>query len=203
LSVTVTNTATLPIGYWLRRHDTLLPISTPGAFQSLYERTAYFTLSGANASPPWTNYSVVVTNLAKPSGVFSTAATLTYADDRDGDGLADAWERAFFGGTQAVPSADPDEDGLTNAEEYVAGTDPTDRSSYLEVDALTTPPGVTLSFNAAANRTYTIEFTDALGTGPWQKLADVPPRPTPRVADVPDPAHAPHRAYRLVTPRQP
>ena len=60
-----------------------------------------------------------------------------------------------------------------------------------------------MSFEAAALRTYTVQFTDALGASPWQKLADIPAQSVPRVVNVADPQHASLRAYRLVTPRQP
>lgn len=52
--------------------------------------------------------------------------------DIDGNGLPDAWERAFFGengGPAAAPEADWDGDGLSNAGEYTAGTDPTNAAS--------------------------------------------------------------------------
>ena len=46
-------------------------------------------------------------------------------EDRDGDGLPDIWEYRFFSDpTAAVASADDDEDGLTNLEEYLHGTHP-------------------------------------------------------------------------------
>lgn len=45
--------------------------------------------------------------------------------DTDGDGIPDWWEIFYFGGpTNAVASADPDGDGLTNLEEYYGGTHP-------------------------------------------------------------------------------
>ena len=46
------------------------------------------------------------------------------AEDADGDGLPDAWEREHFGDLSARPGDDPDGDGRTNAEEYANGTDP-------------------------------------------------------------------------------
>ncbi len=51
--------------------------------------------------------------------------------DTDGDGLPDWWEEKYFGGpTAAVAHEDFDGDGFTNLEEYLAGTDPTDPTSY-------------------------------------------------------------------------
>lgn len=51
---------------------------------------------------------------------------LTIFADRDGDGLPDAWEFAWFGGIYtADPAADPDGDGRDNLTEFTTGTDPT------------------------------------------------------------------------------
>ncbi len=65
--------------------------------------------------------------------------------DSDGDGISDAWKEANFGPDwQSNPdsdaSADPDGDGKTNLEEFLAGTDPnnpdTDGDGLLDGDNL-------------------------------------------------------------------
>jgi len=45
--------------------------------------------------------------------------------DSDADGLLDAWERQYFPDLSQGPSGDPDGDGLTNAQEQIATTNPT------------------------------------------------------------------------------
>jgi hypothetical protein len=203
LSVTVTNTATLPMGYRLRRNGVSLPVA-PSTFLTLNQRIAFFTLGGTNTMPPWTNYAIICTNMAKPVGNLSASAILTYVSDADGDGLPDNWETNYFGATGANPNEDSDRDGMTNWQEYIAGTDPTDPSSYLRVERLAgAPGGTTLEFNAVSNHTYTILFNNALGDLSWSKLADVEARPTNRLATVADPASTTNRFYRLVTPQQP
>jgi len=200
LSVSVTNTATLPIGYRLRRNN----INLSGSFISLNQRTGFFTLSGTNAAPPWTNYSIVVTNFARPAGFPSAPAILTYITDSDDDGLPDAWEAAYGFATNDVADAqrDPDNDHMSNWEEYIAGTEPTNLLSYLRIDSLTTGPGATLTFEAISNRTYTVQFAGAPGTS-WSNLVDVPARATNRVEVIIDSSFATDRVYRLATPQQP
>jgi hypothetical protein len=53
-----------------------------------------------------------------------TAAFYAMGVDSDGNGLDDAWEMLYFGQLGNNPSADPDNDGLTNLQEYQLGTDP-------------------------------------------------------------------------------
>jgi len=53
------------------------------------------------------------------------------SEDVDVDSLLDGWELWQFGTiTQTVGSADSDLDGMINADEYTADTDPTDGTSF-------------------------------------------------------------------------
>ena len=56
---------------------------------------------------------------------------------------------------------------------------------------------------AVSNRTYTVQYTDQLGSGNWQRLSDVVARPTNRVEQFTDPAWTTNRYYRVALPRQP
>ena len=73
---------------------------------------------------------VVLATIPKVDG---TGAQFTVrvpdGDDNDQNGLADAWEIAHFGSAGQDPAADPDGDGLTNAQEMEEGTDPNNRDS--------------------------------------------------------------------------
>lgn len=54
----------------------------------------------------------------------SAPVTISVLYDSDSDALPDWWEIAYFSNLAENGSGDPDEDGKTNAEELLAGTDP-------------------------------------------------------------------------------
>jgi hypothetical protein len=148
-------------------------------------------------------YSAIITNLAFIApGLLSSNALLTVLGDADGDRAPDAWEVQFgFNPNLASDGGlDSDGDGMTNADEYRAGTDPTDDESYVAVDTLSVGSPATLSFYAISNRSYVVEFNDELDPGGWARLTVVPAPGTNGVQTVTDPAAAPSRYYRLGTP---
>jgi len=49
--------------------------------------------------------------------------------DSDSNGLPDYWEKSYFGQTGQNPDEDPDNDGLSNLQEYLLGTNPQNNDS--------------------------------------------------------------------------
>jgi len=149
-------------------------------------------------------YRVVVSNAAVTTS-FAENFYVTVLADADTDGLPDVWEAAYGFATNNNADAllDADGDTMSNWAEYIAGTNPTNALSYLKVDWLSGGETVQIQFQAVSNRTYTVQYTEALESGPWHTLMDVLARGTNRLETLVAPAPAPRAYYRLVTPRQP
>ncbi|HKX60674.1 MAG TPA: hypothetical protein VJS65_02505 [Verrucomicrobiae bacterium] len=87
-------------------------------------------------------------------------------EDLDGNGLSDAWERLYFGGTGVDPSADPDGDGMDNLTESKAGTNPNDFQSQFKFIRITPQGGgVLVEWSSVTNRSYSILRSTDLLTG--------------------------------------
>jgi hypothetical protein len=88
----------------------------------------------------------------------------------DANGLPVAWEREFFGTTNINANADPDGDGQSNAQEYQAGTNPTDPSSRLRITAVsgnTLGSTATLTWTSVPSRLYQVEERLDMVSGAW------------------------------------
>jgi Tol biopolymer transport system component len=121
------------------------------------------------------------------------------ADDSDGDGLPDDWELAYFDTLDRDGRGDFDGDGHTDREEYLAGTDPTNRGSVLTVLTLqgAGTGAVTVLWASVPGRLYRVQFKDSLQAA-WDELAgDVAPA-TATGSKLDDTAGAAaHRFYRV------
>ena len=101
-------------------------------------------------------------SLGKPAQV--TRLDLTLGEDLDGDGLPDEWENALarsLGGNlntaEVKPGDDSDGDGLTNLQEYYAGTYAFDSQDGFRLNILSVSDGLpSLEFMAIRGRTYSI-----------------------------------------------
>jgi len=94
--------------------------------------------------------------------------------DYNFDGLDDRFQRQYFfpfTSTNAAPNADPDGDGVNNYAEYVAGTDPTDPTSFLKMLSTTTAAnGTTVVWRSVAGKQYQLMSRTDLGSGSWQNV---------------------------------
>jgi hypothetical protein len=134
-----------------------------------------------------------------------TPGGLSASGDADGDGLTDAWEVA--NGTQLFVSDandDPDHDGFSNLQEYLAGTRPHDPTSLLKLQPIiANVGGITMQFLAASNHSYTVLYKLSLPDATWLKLSDVSPSPSDRILNITNSTGTTMGFYHLVTPAQP
>ena len=148
---------------------------------------------------------LVATNLANfRPGVLSPSAVITIWADNDGDRLPDILEAQYgFNPNVAEIGGDADADGLKDSAEFIAGTNPTNATSVLQIATFnprSTNGLPTLQFTTAPTRSYTVEATSDLNAG-WFKVADVNSATAVRTITVTDSnATTNVRFYRLVTP---
>ena len=166
----------------------------------------FFTLQNVQATHAGT-WQAIVRNPASTSGTRSSF-TLKILTDADQDGLPDVWEKSVGHPTNMAANtfADLDGDGMTDRDEFIAGTNPTNAQSRLAILGISQiSNATTLTFSAAPNRTYTIEHLSRWLDGEWLRLADVPATKTDRLVSIVDLSAPPTNAirfYRVVTPRR-
>lgn len=187
-----------PFGYFWRQG------ATAAATFTTDNTNSFLTRSNVQPSQAGT-YRVVVTNAALPTLSLSASFFVTVLADADQDGLADAWEIAAGLDTNNVADAGLDLDGdkMTSLQEFIAGTDPSDPTSYLRIEPLAAGPSSLVTFHAVSNRTYSVESTTTLGAAPWLRIADVHATATNRIVSIPLPLTPTNQIFRLVTPSAP
>ncbi|MFH0880960.1 MAG: hypothetical protein V2A34_14690 [Lentisphaerota bacterium] len=103
-------------------------------------------------------------NVAASVHLSLTLKQMGSAGDSDGDGIDDAWEIRLFGRLDIVTAAsDFDLDGFTDAEEFVAGSNPKDPNSALELATIKVLP----------NGQLQIIWQSTTSTDPAPRLYDI------------------------------
>ncbi len=92
------------------------------------------------------------------------------------DGIPDSWRLRFFDSTTSVlaaANADPDGDGASNYDEWLAGTDPSDPHSRLHLFAgpAGVGSGLFLAWPTVSGKRYVLESASALTPGAWSSIS--------------------------------
>ncbi len=125
--------------------------------------------------------------LSPGGGVIATSDTVTITrqggiTDTDGDGIPDSWEVLHFGSvTGATAGADTDGDGISNWEEYIADTIPTNGASVwsnvIQQVGGTGLMNLWVPAPTTNTRVYEAWYTTNLTDGPWVPMGFNQPGP--------------------------
>ncbi len=80
-------------------------------------------------------------------------------NDFDGDGISNYWEQQYGTTTGLTASADTDNDGFSNLQEYLADTNPTNPASFFEMSGFMASAVQTVYFTGSTTRQYQVFYT--------------------------------------------
>ena len=120
-------------------------------------------------------------------------------EDSDDDGLPDDWEMAYFNTLSRDGSGDFDGDGISDAQEFQIGTDPTNQGSVLRVIRLQQAGKnqFNIFWAAVPGRSYAVQAQIAIDHGGWATLTTVKATSPTGSWHFSDPGTYPHRFYRV------
>ena len=102
--------------------------------------------------------------------LFGLAPTIP-SPESDIDSMDDSWENHFFGDLSRDGSGDFDRDGMTDASEFLAATDPLNNLSLFRITDISSSTGsVTITWDSIEGRVYRVQYTDSLGEATWMDL---------------------------------
>ncbi len=166
---------------------------------------ASFTTQLASAIPDGYVVSATATDPLGNSSEFSATRVVASMDDGS-DGTPDPWMLTHFGHTDprandlSRANDDADGDGLTNLEEFMAGTDPRSALSGLRVIAFTkNGSDLSLTFTSVIGKTYRLEAKDNFTLTTWTLVQDQVAATTATTnVNALGATSAPQRAYRIL-----
>jgi Tol biopolymer transport system component len=153
--------------------NTLLTVA-PG-LRGWTSRASKPTLSANNSTIAFQSWSsgLITNDLNRGQDVFMVVVAA--ATDSDGDGIPDAWTQQYFGhptgqaGDLSRAEDDADGDGMTNLQEFAAGTNPLDPGSAFRttITLVIATNRVTLNWPASAYSGYRVQFKNDLDNPAW------------------------------------
>jgi hypothetical protein len=168
--------------------------------------TAFTVIDRAGTSPVSGSFVGMASNTVFSANGYNWTISYTGGDGNDVVlTLADAmttWRYGYFNTTlnsgDAADSTDPDQDGMSNMDEFIAGTIPTNSLSRLAFTGTSSAANkLTLDFPSVLGRTYRIQWTDTLVTPvSWNTLSNAIPG-TAQLLQINDTMTSTQRFYRI------
>lgn len=125
-----------------------------------------FTVAGLAAGSTHTFKLAYRLTDGRVSPASGAATGTTWGGDDNYDGLPDDWQSRYFGANAAAwpaANADNDGDGVSNLQEFLAGTNPADAASVLKVGITTSPQGCRLVWSTVPGQVYQVQVASQLG----------------------------------------
>ena len=105
------------------------------------------------------------------ASLLSSSELVALNVDMDNDGIADDWELTYGLNPAERNDAiqDADQDGHTNLQEYLAGTNPLDSASNMRISAVQTDATtIQINFTTANGKRYALEKTTNFLNASWE-----------------------------------
>ncbi len=143
-----------------------------GLVTGLNSTTGSFTYTPAYGFAGLDTFTYTAADVNSNSPPTTVTINVIALPDTDADGLPDAWEMANFGNLTPTTNEDPDGDGLTNLQEYRAGTNPKSATSLFHVtDAAPSGNDFVIRFPSVSGKLYRIErCNDLADPGCWTDI---------------------------------
>ena len=153
--------------------NSLLAVYQPGSTPFWWVSRPVISGSGATIAFSSIGSGFVSGDFNNAQDAFALSPDIGAPLDSDGDGIPDWWTTLYFGhatgqaADKSRPQDDADADGMSNLQEWLAGTDPTDASSRLYLASATLgQSGLTLSWQSVSGVKYYVQRAVKLSASP-------------------------------------